>query len=373
MQSKLHTHYKLTIEVLTPLHVGNGHELLRNYDYVVRGGRTWVIDQERLLEATLGEDGEFDNMLLTRPPAELLRPDDFYEDSPFFRYVMPGEPANRPLREQIKDVWGNPYLPGSTVKGALRTLLLWGIYTAEKRQPELAKLGPGREQAAQELERSIFGPDPNRDLLRALHVADSSPVSAGALRVERASVFPTGGEGAGRSRGQRPDKRASGVIVDVEALSRGTVFVHEVAIEEYGFSNPKAAQELGWDAGQRHRFDFIPRIGQYHAAQRLRDEQRFYEQKASQASDFFTWLEKQRVAENEWFMQIGWGTSWHSKTLNNLLTDQRGFEQKVVQKYRLARGRRKEGDPFPKSRNLVLRNGQPARPMGWVKCRLEPL
>lgn len=366
-QSKLHTKYVLTIEVLTPLHVGNGHELLRDYDYVVHGGRTWVIDQERLLEATLGEGGEFDNTLLARPPAELLQPNDFHKDSPFFRYVMPGEPANRPLREQIKDVWGKPYLPGSTVKGALRTLLMWGIYTAEKHQLAFAKLGNKREQAAQELERGIFGPDPNHDWLRALHVADSSPVSAEALRVERTSVFPTGRGSVGQV------KRSGGVIVDVEALSGKTAFVHEVAIEEYGFGNPRAAQELKWDADWRRRFDWIPRIGQYYAAQRVKDEQRFYKQKPSQASNFFTWLEKQPVAENEWFMQLGWGTSWHSKTLNNLLTEQPNFEKEVVGRYKLARGRRQPGDPFPKSRNLVQRNGQPALPMGWVKCRLEAI
>ena len=196
----LHTQYHLTVEVLSPLHVGNGNELLHDYDYAVHNDRTWVIDQQKLLEATLDASGEFNNEWLAYPPAQFLRDEDYRADSPLFRYVLQGEPENRPLREHIKDVWGWPYLPGSTLKGMLRTLLLWGLYeTDEGLTPDLNKLDRGRTWAGQPLERQMLGSTPNTDLLRALHVSDSTPVEPTAMRVVSAHVYPTasGGRGAG--------------------------------------------------------------------------------------------------------------------------------------------------------------------------------
>src|SRR5690606_9946154 len=119
------THLEMTVQVLSPVHVGDGSELLRNIDYVVHQGRTWVVNQDALLERFIDAEGAFDRQLLGRPVSELLRPDDF-SNSELFRYAMPGVPTNRPLRSHIKDVFGHPYLPGSTLKGLLRTVMVRG-------------------------------------------------------------------------------------------------------------------------------------------------------------------------------------------------------------------------------------------------------
>ncbi len=373
---KLHTKYWLTIEVLTPLHIGTGQELWYDLDYVVHGKRTWVVNQEALLETTLSEEGSFDNMLLNRPISELLRQEDFQEDSPLFRYVLPGVPAittrHHPLREQIKDVWGNPYLPGSSIKGALRTLLLWAIFKNRKTYPNLARLGERDKYAAQGIEREVFSPGarerkeaPNKDVLRALHVGDTTPVIArDALALVTARVYPT-------------NKTGSGVDVDVEAVQRDITFQSSLTIDLYGFEDLHALQVLGWRDKHEQRDLYSPlislaKIGQFHAQLRVQQEKEFLErtQTAPRVLDFYRWLENQPLKKNEWFMQIGWGAGWNSKTLNDLLLGQAGFER-VISQYNLARGKRKPGRPFPASRKLILRDGQPAVPMGWVKCRLE--
>lgn len=364
---KLHTHYRLTVEVLTPLHIGSGRELIRDYDFVARGGRTWVINQQALLEASLDADGTFNNELLRVPAAQLLTPEDYHPGSPFFHYIMPGEPANRPLSEQIKDVWGNPYLPGSSIKGALRTMLLWSLYTVGKLRPNLGRLGDRDKYAAQALEREMLAPGarepreaPNKDLLKAVHVSDSAPVGPNALRVKTARVFPTG-------------QRGGGVDVDVEAIERGTVFEMQLSIDEYGFADSSALEKLGWEK-MRAPLNVLPRIGQHHSVRRITQEREYYQQKSAltQAQEFYSWLGNQSPPANAWFMQLGWGAGWNSKTLNELLLEQPAFEN-VIKQYRLDRGRRKQGQPFPASRKLVVVNGQPATPMGWIKCRLEPI
>ena len=124
-------HYTLDLMTLSPLHIGSGRELLRDYDYVVHRGRTWRIDEDALLDAALGQ-GKFDETLLRRPAAELLQSTDFLPDSALFRYVVRGTPRSKRegarLREQIKDVFDQPYLPGSSLKGAFRTALFdWAL------------------------------------------------------------------------------------------------------------------------------------------------------------------------------------------------------------------------------------------------------
>jgi CRISPR-associated protein Csm5 len=373
---RLHTRYKLTIEVLTPLHIGSGHKLWRDLDYVARNGRTWVINHETLLEATLDEYGTFDNRLLSRPIPELLRDEDYRPDSPYFRYIMPGMPVNRPLSEQIKDVWGRPYLPGSSVKGALRTLLLWGIFKANEEKGPLAYPAfsdlddKDSRRAAQRIEIKQFAPKaknsrevPNKDVLRALQVGDSTPLTPDVLRVMTARVYPTGAKGK------------SGVDVDVEAIRVGSVFELDVTIDEYGFADQKAKEQLGWDKLRRLLHN-IPKIGQFHACQRIvGDEKQYYERKGgpAKALDFYKRLKTQlgSLNEGEWFMQIGWGAGWNSKTLNDRLSLQKQFEQSVVWHYNLDRGKHMAGEPFPSSRKLIVLQNQPAVPMGWVKCRLE--
>ena len=81
------------------------------------------------------------------------------------------------------------------------------------------------------------------------------------------------------------------------------------------------------------------------------------------------------LAGNELIVQVGWGGGWESKTLGSelLRQDDRAFER-LLSQYRMTKGQgRRAGDPFPKSRHLVLRGGQPAEPLGWIKVRLEGL
>ena len=111
--------YRLKITVLTPLHIGNGREMLKDYDYALYGNRTWRISENALLDAQNVEDPRVAEMLARTKPAQLLKPQDFSEGSPYFRYVLKGTPKSQAegavVREQIKDAFDRPYLPGTTV------------------------------------------------------------------------------------------------------------------------------------------------------------------------------------------------------------------------------------------------------------------
>ena len=122
--------YTLKVTTITPLHIGSGEELLNEYDFAVYNGQTWRINEAALLEAQNADDPRLAERLARTPPAQLLdKPTDFRPGSPCFRYVVKGVPrsalAGAQVREQLKDTFDRPYLPGSSLKGALRTALAW--------------------------------------------------------------------------------------------------------------------------------------------------------------------------------------------------------------------------------------------------------
>jgi len=366
--SQLHTRIEVTVELLSPLHIGTGTELLLGYDLVPHGEHTYRVDEEALLEqALLQAEAEgraaVNRLLAGRPAAELLTEADFADPhSPLFRYVMQGIPsvttAGAKVGEQIKDVHDRLYLPGSSLKGALRTVLAWGIYADQKRKPDLTRLGRSRSWAAQPLERDLFGRDPNRDFLRALHVEDSQPLEPGDhLALRTVQVYP------------------AGLPIDVELVEPGAVFRTAITVDEYGFGQGRARQ-LGW-RNKRRWIERLPQLAKEHARQRLLAEVEYFKDKRGPtgAMRFYeslinTWSE---LAGNEFIVQIGWGAGWESKTLGSgmLRQDDQAFER-LLKQFRMTRGRRQPDDLFPKSRHLVLdSHGRPAEPLGWVKVRLE--
>lgn len=353
----LHTHHTVTVEVISPVHIGDGSELLRDIDYVTYRGQTYVVNQNVLLDYVLGENLVFDNRLVGRPVSELLSREDF-ETSELFRYRMAGEPQNRPLGSQIKDVYGRPYLPGSTLKGLFRTMYIWGWFAAHKQTPDMSRLGKSRSWAGLPLERDVMGGNPNEDIFRSVHISDSDPVSLDRLRVTPVSVYPTS------------QRSGSGVVVDVEALREGTTFVSRFSIEEYGFRDPRATERLGWQ-GKRRWLDRLAQFGRVFGGRRLAEEIDYFQalRDMSPVLNFYSRLVQihEQLTEGQFLAQIGWGAGWNSKTLNDLLTTNEREFAKLVKAYRLTR-LSEEFDPgktFPASRHLAQR-GETLLPIGWV-------
>lgn len=361
----LKQNYDLTITLLSPLHIGSGRELLRDYDYVTHGSKTWVIRPEGMLDAFVDAEGVLDERILGRPARELLRKEDFDPGNrTLFRYVLPGQPRAQGygavLREQYKDAFDRPYIPGSSIKGSLRTMLAWHGFQAQKLALNVGDLQGGRSWAAQPIERRIFGRDPNHDLLRAVQVGDSTPQEQETLRIVNAQVV-TGSEKFGSP-------------IEVEAVWTDTLFHATLTLDGF-LRSDQAEAELR----MRNRFTWLndlPAIGRAWAQQHLERERDWFRQRKYDAvgrlyHQMLGLLKTNKLSPNQFFMQIGWGGGWESKTLGNLLrTDRKQWEGLLGDK-RLspARFKRKVGDAFPKSRRVVVVNNQVAAPMGW--CLVE--
>jgi CRISPR-associated protein Csm5 len=367
--------YTVKATTLTPLHIGSGRELLHQYDYAIEGGHTWRINEAAVLEAQIGAAETLSPALADKlartPPAQLLkRPADFKPDSGLFRYVLKGTPRatgeGAQLREQLKDPFDRAYLPGSSLKGALRTALAWQLWADRRLQPDVRRLGRRREWAAQEYERDLLGPDPNHDLLRALQVADSAPLGADRLMIVNARVVGRGGK--------------LGSPIELEAVRPDTAFELTFKLDLALFSDWATRAGLHLPGGDR--LSRLAETARTYTAARLPREKVWFDQipGAARVAAFYGQMVRARPSQPMFLLQVGWGAGWHSKTFGTHLADDPAFMERVIEDYRLARGARKQGDPFPKSRRVAVAfsrdaSGQfqetPASPFGWLLVEMR--
>ena len=379
----------LTVKVtlLSDLHIGSGTGLQRNLDWLLRNDTVYVANPLQIGETILDralKDGKSDESVINAitgltlndlADGGWLTAEDFQPPNAIFRYRMRGEPATKEIREQIKSVEGQPYLPGSSLKGAIRTVL--AVAAAAEMKPNLAvnQLGRNRYWAAQPVEQQLFGRDPNHDLLRLIQVSDSQPIDAKQLRLRRVHIYPTA---SNNERG-----RSRGLDLDLETVAKGSEFIStihmplELLQKGKGDFEQRRAQELsGWDTAKKW-IDRMAFHGKQYGSQLIIEEIDFFIKRTdvpavhafyNQLADRFSQMNK-----SQFMLPLGWGTGWHTKTLSQALrADRKNFEA-IVSQHRLdPTGTRKAGDRFPKSRHLTRQpDGRPGEPLGWVLVELQ--
>ncbi len=370
--------YRLKITVLTPLHIGNGREMLHEYDYAIFGRRTWRINENALLDTQDVEDPRVLEMLSRTKPAQLLKkPADFVEGSPLFRYVLKGTPKSSAegavLREQIKDAFDHPYLPGTTIKGALRTALAWYLWQQKRLRPEIGKLGGAPKFAASGYERDLFGKNPNNDLLRALHVTDSAPLDVSALMLVNVRVLTQRGK--------------PGSPIEVEAIRRETVIEAQLKLDTALFSEWAKKRELYLPNGDA-LMNFAE-IASQHSRAAIERELNWARglPKGKNLINHYEGMLQFPLTPNQFFLQLGWGGGWEQKTLGARLKQDEGFMRTILKPrkmngYDVGRGHFvKNVQDFPISRRIAMayrRNPQgeitdeiPALPLGWALVEIE--
>jgi CRISPR-associated protein Csm5 len=360
--------YKLNITPVCPLHIGDGVELRQDFDFAIHNDRTYRLDENAILDAKY-EQLQLRPGASYPPPGKLLAEKDF-ENEAFFRYVLPGAPRsakiNSVLRTCIKDVYDRPYIPGSSIKGALRTALAWNGWNEVIQTLDRSSLGNGAKWAAQPLERKLFGRDPNHDLMRALQVSDCQLEGEGWARMMIVNA-------------QVLTNRDPGSPIEVEAVSANQVFTGSLHVDEPLFAI-SAEQELHF-ANRKHWLDELMPRANRHSKHRLEKQLAWFAERDSceGIANFVKRLLDTSLAKNQAFVQLGWGGGWDSKTFGSHLQKDPVLFEQLVRDFRMnkqtrASGARRVGDPFPRSRRVAVRVvdrvAKPAAPFGWVLLEL---
>lgn len=177
----------ITIETITPVHVGSGNELMPDTEYLAfqEGDERFlvVIDDRKVLDIVGAENlsrwvniiernESLKNYLQKRKPG-------FTREQIAQRIVTDfsnESTKNRTLKEQLHTAANLPQIPGSSIKGAIRSALL--AYYVNKNPELIEKESALKDRnnrfSAKFVEGTIFGKTPNDDTMRFLRVGDAA-------------------------------------------------------------------------------------------------------------------------------------------------------------------------------------------------------
>lgn len=372
------TVYKVTLQTLSPLHIGDGNELRQDFDFVVRDNKTYRLNEDAILRLK-GEQLRPDRQGHYPLPGKLLTEADFKNPS-LFRYILQGslrsDKADARMKSFIKDVHDCPYIPGSSLKGALRTALAWTGWNEVKPKLDRDAVGKNKSWAGQLLEKKLFGPDPNHDLLRALHVGDLALHKEGGDK-------PKAGEGLVIVNAQVLTMKNAQSPIEMETLRGDIEFKGDITVDETLFSD-FAEKELHF-SNRRHWLDELTARVHAHSKARIEELLEWFE-KADQAyagvANFYRQLHEAHLPANQALVQVGWGSGWDGKTFGSHLQKDPALFERFISDFRMHKAGkdsppRKIGDAFPRSKRaaMTVKNkvAQAAAPFGWALLELTKI
>ena len=120
---------KYQLQTVTPVHIGSG-ETLNHIDGCYANGRWYRIDLDKVLAHPSTDLNALTSEMAQRDfrwERHLQQHNADLTELSAYTLPCPQSPEEVEIREAIKSVGNRPYIPGSTLKGAIRTALLGEI------------------------------------------------------------------------------------------------------------------------------------------------------------------------------------------------------------------------------------------------------
>jgi CRISPR-associated protein Csm5 len=381
---------KYRVTMLTPTLVGNGDKL-SPIDYMVWRDQVNVLDQPRIFRL-LSKGPRLEGYLAQLRKATKL---DFaswggfaqnyadrripFEDAAYTPYWERAQAESLSIPTFAVTNEG-PFLPGTAIKGALRTAFVFANVKPGAVEQVAAKLTGERpsRRPAEHLEQQSAGPG-GSDRMRVISVADSGPGSRDPFRVYMLRLatlvakgpqqYSLGWKQAGRGPvdGKRPEE---GTPAFAEMADPGTAF--EGIWRENEFLNrEEVRQMLRWNAlvTRERLFDAA---NQYAGKQlELHAQYAAWTGLGELGASIASLQGKLAAARNEGrcLLAIGWGAGFLSKSAAIGASEEE--HRKVLAALPFYERAIKSGLPFPKTRRVVFLKNKPATLPGWVELRVE--
>jgi CRISPR-associated protein Csm5 len=396
----------LDLQVVSPVHIGTREGRLISLEFVFHDQTTHIIDEGRLgkLLHAKGLVDQFVSAAGSGPlsmgqflKSHVRSPIDEILKQICSTRIPGGDVAMFDFRPFVRDGQGTPYIPGSSIKGALRTAILHGILHADPTKMDIVvattdrnlgrlKGGYGAEKAKrgfsadwlqkQYLQR-FFLPSteagPNQDLLRCVTVRDAYPVGnvrTGVIRIRYLSKSKQGGfNWSSNKRTGKP------LEIWLEAALAG-VFRTEVLWDHALFKQFQKHQPEGLQLPVRGLDDLFKHVGTMNE-QLLAHEKVYCANSQSQKGGLMPESEKSQEAARHlagWYGQlkgslfrVGFGSGMLSTTVNIM------FDEALRQRIRNTCGHDRGDEPAPKTRRIWQQPNGQWLPMGWLRMHHGPM
>lgn len=315
----------LKIKTLTPVHIGTGKELQPQFDYLPFAESVAVLDEQKVLDIfaggsqpTVDDINRWVNMIDQRQPLlpylKTRRPN--LRASDLGREIAladsEGFDTIKAIREQNHDLDGRGLLPGSSLKGAIRTALF--TYFIDREDGRAVKnnfnLRDRRNNFnASNLEKKYFGNSPTEDLLRLLRVGDAVFSKTTILKTEVLNL-------------KRNDwQREPRLETWVEAIPAGLTTEMRLQVSQES-RHQKYLGSRNRDAIEVLQPERLFKMINNHTRRLVEGELKFWKEEESNPSDLGDYSEAmQRILDeintcgaSSCILRCGWASGWKSMT-----------------------------------------------------------
>lgn len=286
--------YTITLEVLTPVYIGNGSTITkkdfaieRNYANIYAPLKLHAIMGKKYEEFLMGTDNLTNYIKFNRITniQEALKYSVFCGNT--------GVRNSDGIAEFIKDPYGCPYIPGSSLKGAIRTAILSTVIKKNKSN-KFSKFAstPIDDRRTRDIEEEAFG-EIKDSKFKYMRIGDSAPLSTdGLILCKKIDIFQDGNSN-------------NKLNLCREALKPGTKITFSLTIDEAFNNNQK--QEV-WN--KEHIMNAIKSFVNQYREVYLRK---------------FESYESEKYGDD--IIYLGGGTGFITKTINYSLYDARALEK----------------------------------------------
>ena len=409
MSSK-YQYFTYTVEVLSPAHIGIG-EKLREREYFVSSGKLYAIDIKEFL-SSISERDDLEHFIKTLSNAKW----DTSKEN-LYKYIIPCNYNPQEILTHIKSIYYEPYMTGSSIKGAIRTCLLQELlgsgerinFSKEKLKKVFKQLS-GQERkkiSAQissdiggDIERYAFGGKNGYSSLRALQISDTGSVPSSLLQISEIRVM------SANLKNGLAWKKFKLYIETIKPSHReerkleGTIKIDNYLLQDI----PVMSERLGY-TDQKDVIKNFSHLCRKYSNEKIKKEIKFFHDcDLKEVAIWYKKLEDLKLEENQFLLQIGWGTGFESKTVTHTFSD----EMENIRRY-FNLGKRKirihllcdsevspsytKKDtyfcpacrydqlpreetiviPFPKTRRIIFGDGKPLYPPGWIKISVKSI
>jgi len=372
---------RITLKVISPIHIGSVDQKLTPFEYIQQGQYVYQISDERLslflqkknlidayVNAVERDGHRFRLLDFFRNRRVTLNETDLTNISSCRKTKIIGS-GLQDYRPFIRDGMSNLYIPGTSIKGVVRTAILYDVLSNFKKSDPsgfqksivepIERTEPFKfkkkhtfewiqEKWLESFRLSNKSNSPNTDWLRMIHITDAYPVNLTETNLIPINVFK---------------KDLSGWKYKTEYSGQKTTIWAECVPQNamFGF-------EITWD--KRLLQDFKTENANILLPQSV-DE--VFSNIGNWANDIINFEKGFTKGQNleSWYtnsianFRIGFGSGMLSTTIAMLLPEE------TRKKIRNLAGKNKGNEIAPKSRRVWI-NGNDAIPLGWVVMGIIP-